>query len=93
MFVLVRHVRLSWDLSQGGDVEMAVRLKVNINDKTAEVLKKHAEGQDTSVTEQVRRAVEIYDFIQEAFDRGEDIIIERPRKWREPKRLWKLTLL
>ncbi|MGB3764490.1 MAG: ribbon-helix-helix protein, CopG family [Ornithinimicrobium sp.] len=52
---------------------MTTRLNVNVNDDTAEALRKLAEEDGTTVTEIVRRAVSVYKFFDDARDQGKTI--------------------
>lgn len=54
---------------------MSTRLNININDQTAEQLKRLAEADQQSVTEVVRRATSVYDFIHDAVRSGKDLRI------------------
>ena len=49
---------------------MTQRLSVNINDATAAALTDLAEKRDTTVTEIVRRAVSVYQFVSGEFETG-----------------------
>jgi len=59
-----------------------VRLNVLINDDTANALIDLAERKDVSVTEIVRRAVSIYEYLAKAQDRGETIVLVEDHRWR-----------
>lgn len=49
------------------------RLSVNVNDETADALRTLAERRGVSVTETVRRAVSVYDFLEKRQANGEQI--------------------
>lgn len=52
---------------------MNTRLSVNINEETAVVLRTSAARRQSTVTEQVRRAVSIYKFLMDAQRDGQRI--------------------
>jgi predicted DNA-binding helix-hairpin-helix protein len=52
---------------------MAVRLNVNINNETETALKKLAAKRGTSVTEIVRRAVAIYEYLEDETSDGKKV--------------------
>jgi Ribbon-helix-helix protein, copG family len=60
------------------------RLSVNINQDAAAALKKHSERRQVSVTETVRRAIAVYDFVEEELAKGNRIqVVEKSGNVRE----------
>lgn len=57
-----------------------VRLNVNLNAETADTLKKISEEHNLSLTEVVRRAISLYNFIEEETERGHRIQTVSPDK-------------
>lgn len=57
-----------------------VRLNVNLNAATAEALKRMSEEQGVSLTEVVRRAISVYNFIDEEQRNGNRIQTADPEK-------------
>lgn len=54
------------------------RLNVNLNDETAAALKTYAEKWQVSITESVRRAVAILNFVDTETSAGSKVRITRP---------------
>lgn len=52
---------------------MSTKLSINISNDTAQILRSAAERNDTSVTDIVRRAVKLYDAIQQAVESGRNL--------------------
>jgi hypothetical protein len=60
------------------------RLSVNINQDAATALKRHSERRQVSVTETVRRAIAVYDFVEEELAKGNRIqVVEKSGNVRE----------
>jgi hypothetical protein len=58
-------------MSANGDL---VRLNVNLNRETAAALRYYAEYRDISITEAVRRAISLLDFVQGEVNQGSELI-------------------
>ena len=56
-----------------------VRLNVNLNAATADALKKLSEEQGVSLTEVVRRAISLYDFIDDERRSGNRVQMTDPK--------------
>lgn len=52
-----------------------VRLSVNLSPEIADVLKEYAQRKGVSVTEAVRRAVTVLQFVDETQDRGASVVV------------------
>jgi predicted transcriptional regulator len=57
---------------------MTTRLNVNINDECASALRKMAERNETTVTEIVRRAISVFDYVDRAARDGKTVQIIGP---------------
>jgi hypothetical protein len=52
---------------------MSTRLSINISNQTARTLRELADKNETSVTDIVRRAVQVYDLVNGALDKGKTV--------------------
>lgn len=67
-----------------GNTSSVTRLSVNINQDAAAALKRHSEKRHVSVTETVRRAIAVYDFVEEELAKGNRIqVVEKSGNVRE----------
>lgn len=65
-----------------------VRLSLSLSPKVADVLKGYAERHEISITEAVRRAVSVLDFVEEVQEKNETIGVSRGNSIREVEFRW-----
>lgn len=56
---------------------MTTRLSINLNDESAALLRKAAADEGRTITEVVRRALGVYDFVMEEARNGSQVRVNR----------------
>ena len=68
-----------WQITISEEIEMSIKVTVNLPDETVNAIKSIAAAQGTTVTEALRQVIETQYFLRDEMQKGNNLLLQDPR--------------